>query len=67
MTRMIGIITYVRLVPLPRLERYLMSEPRLEDDVAFYGAEMCPDCEYRHSADEECVQSDEPDRMWGDE
>jgi hypothetical protein len=44
-----------------------MSEPRLEDDVAYYGAEMCPDCEYRHSADEECVTDDEPDRMWGDE
>ena len=44
-----------------------MSEPRLEDDVAYYGAEMCPDCEYRHNADEECVTNDEPDRMWGDE
>ncbi len=50
-----------------KMMRSQMSEPRLEDDVAYYGAEMCPDCEYRHDANDECIQSDEPDRMWGDE
>lgn len=40
-----------------------MSEPRLEDDIAFYGAYMC-DCGERHDDDTECYAGeDDPDRM----
>ena len=42
-------------------------EPRLEDDIAFYGGNICLECEQHHSEGEECVYNDEPDRMWGDE
>lgn len=38
-----------------------MSEPRLEDDVAFYGAERCDECGERHEDD--CIMADDPDRM----
>lgn len=38
-----------------------MSEPRLEDDIAFYDYERCDDCGERHD-DEGCYE-DDPDRM----
>lgn len=40
-----------------------MSGPRLEDDVAYYGAEMCDECETRHDSDLDCPIPDDPDRM----
>lgn len=40
-----------------------MSEPRLEDDIAFFGAERCDDCGERHDSDDGCPVEDDPDRM----
>jgi len=39
-----------------------MPEPRLEDDVAYYGSERCDECGERHEDD--CIVADDPDRMW---
>jgi hypothetical protein len=39
-----------------------MSEPRLEDDGAFFDYERCDDCGERHSQDDSCYE-DDPDRM----
>ena len=44
-----------------------MPEPRLEDDVAYYGYEMCDDCSERHDPEEAHAGDGEPDRMWEDE
>jgi hypothetical protein len=41
-----------------------MSEPRLEDDVAYYGNERCDECGERHDPDESHDYGDDPDRMW---
>ena len=41
-----------------------MSEPRLEDDIAFFGAYMCDDCGERHDDETECNDGEpDPDRM----
>jgi hypothetical protein len=40
-----------------------MSEPRLEDDIAFFGAERCDECGERHE-EPDCVVADDPDRMY---
>lgn len=40
-----------------------MSEPRLEDDVAYYGGELCDDCGTYHDLDLECAVEDDPDRL----
>ena len=47
--------------------RTMMSEPRLEDDIAYYGYEMCDDCGERHDSEEAHAGAGEPDRMWGDD
>ena len=44
----------------------IMSEPRLEDDIAFFGAERCDECGERHE-EPDCVVAGDPDRMYGDE
>jgi hypothetical protein len=44
-----------------------MSEPRLEDDIAFFGAERCDECGDRHDSDDGCSSDGEPDRMYGDD
>lgn len=44
-----------------------MPEPRLEDDIAYYGAERCEDCGERHDSEEGHAYDGEPDRMWGDD
>ena len=38
-----------------------MSEPRLEDDIAFFGAERCDECGEHH--EDSCIVEDDPDRM----
>ena len=43
-----------------------MPEPRLEDDIAYYGYEMCDDCSERHDPEEAHAGDGEPDRMWED-
>lgn len=40
-----------------------VPEPRLEDDVAYYGAERCDECGERHSEDEGHYYGDDPDRL----
>lgn len=42
----------------------VMSEPRLEDDIAYYGNERCDECGERHDPDESHDYGDDPDRMW---
>ena len=45
----------------------LMPEPRLEDDIAYYGYERCDECGERHDSEQSHAGDGEPDRMWGDE
>jgi hypothetical protein len=47
--------------------RSLMPEPRLEDDIAYYGYERCDECGDRHDPEQSHAGDGEPDRMWGDE
>ena len=37
-----------------------MAEPRLEDDVAYYGNERCDECGERHDPDESHDYGDDP-------
>jgi len=41
-----------------------MAEPRLEDDIAYYGSERCDECGERHDESEAHDYGDDPDRMW---
>jgi hypothetical protein len=44
----------------------MMTEPRVDDDVALDIYPVCDNCDKEHSDYDECSDS-EPDRMWGDD